>query len=535
MQRPGDHVGRVQLGDRAGDPRVPPHAPQLRGAGVERLPHEQVGEAHRPRRGFDEQLADHAGLERVQHGVLVQLGSVYEHRDLDVAADHRGQPQYRHRRLGEAGEPAAQDVSDAVGYPRQRSSVALAGQQPCRLLQVERVAVGPGGEHPRRVVVRTPAGDRGQHVADLAFGQAGQHHPRRPVGGDGGQQVVEARLGLGTEREHEHHACGRRRVEQPPQQRTGLGVGAVDVVEHDRHRSIGVRAEVAGRGAVQPEPIDHRIDGAAGNGVVGQQSVQALGPDAGVELGGQCAEHLHPGPGGPPGLVLGAAADGHPPSLRDQPPAQVGQQRGLAAARLAGDERDARIARPAGRRPHLQRAQRVRTTDEDPRRTRGRRGRGLRSRTGRRRRYHRCNRRHRRHDNYGMRGPDEVDRLVEHVLLELAQPRTGIEPELVAEHASSAAQRGERLALPSGRVLREGQQSPALLAQRMVAHELPGVQARLDVLSRAQARVGQPFERDQPQLLQPPGLGRGPLLRAELGQGVPAPEREGTLERGDVV
>ncbi len=184
-------VRGVQLGHRIGDPGVPAPAPQGGDAGVERLPHEQVREAHGAGRGLHQQPADHTGLERVQHGVLVDLGGADQQLGVDVAADHRRDPQRRDGLLRQPPEAAAQDVGHAFGYLRGRDESALAGQQPRALDDVEGIPVGAFGEGVDDQVVRRRPEHAADHLGDRRAIETVEPHPGRAVPGQRAEQVVE--------------------------------------------------------------------------------------------------------------------------------------------------------------------------------------------------------------------------------------------------------------------------------------------------------------------------------------------------------
>jgi hypothetical protein len=108
-------------------------------------------------------------------------------------------------------------------------------------------------------------------------------------------------------------------------------------------------------------------------------------------------------------------------------------------------------------------------------------------------------------------------------LLEIDQPPPRVDPELVGEQIARAAERGQRLALPSARILAGGQQPPALLPERRVAHESLGFDHRVGVVTAPHPRVDQPFPGHQPPLVQPGRLRRGPPFGGELREGRSAP------------
>ena len=68
-------------------------------------------------------------------------------------------------------------------------------------------------------------------------------------------------------------------------------------------------------------------------------------------------------------------------------------------------------------------------------------------------------------------GASSARRLRQHLRLQRAQRRPGIDAELVGQGRRARAQRGERVGLPVRAVQREGEQPPALLAQRVLPEQ----------------------------------------------------------------
>ncbi len=132
----------------------------------------------------------------------------------------------------------------------------------------------------------------------------------------------------------------------------------------------------------------------------------------------------------------------------------------------------------------------------------------------------------------GALGKHEVEGRVlgEDVRLHLAQRGARVDAELVGQGRAGPAEGGEGVALPAAAVEAEGQQPPALLAQRILAGEGFEVGHGLGVQAESQPRVGVPLARHQAQLGEPAHLGLGPLLLGEVGVGGAAPEPERGLK-----
>ena len=78
-------------------------------------------------------------------------------------------------------------------------------------------------------------------------------------------------------------------------------------------------------------------------------------------------------------------------------------------------------------------------------------------------------------DSEGGRRRGEVGVLAQHRELEGREPGTGLDPELVREPLPRGAEHGERFGLPVGAVVREGDDRPPVLAQRLFAEQALGV------------------------------------------------------------
>ena len=78
-------------------------------------------------------------------------------------------------------------------------------------------------------------------------------------------------------------------------------------------------------------------------------------------------------------------------------------------------------------------------------------------------------------DRKGGRRRGEVGVLAQHRELEGREPGAGLDAELVREPLARGAEHGERLGLPIGAVVRERDDRPTVLAQRLLAEQALGV------------------------------------------------------------
>jgi hypothetical protein len=253
----------------------------------------------------------------------------------------------------------------------------------------------------------------------------------------------------------------------------------------------------------------HRIEDAARTGGrTGEQRVAAGSGQAGLEelTDDAEAERL---------LELAAASGEHAHRAGRSQPARLGEQPGLADARRALDEQQARLA---GRQvvegcpdhPHLAVAveQIVRG------RLRGGLGCGVFLRGA------------------GPLGGDrERRRLREDLLLALPQCRPRVHAELVGERGARPAEGAQCIGLPVCPVEGEGEQPPPLLAQRRLGDH--GLELGHEQRGLAESQPGreQPFPSHLPQPGEPGDLGLGPRLVGPFGQRRATPERQRIAEQ----
>ena len=124
----------------------------------------------------------------------------------------------------------------------------------------------------------------------------------------------------------------------------------------------------------------------------------------------------------------------------------------------------------------------------------------------------------------------EVRRLGEDLRLERAQGGTGVDAQLVGEHLAGPAQRRQRRGLAVRPVEREGEEAPALLAERVLVDE------RLEVaddelgLTELEARGEEAFAGHRSELGEPGDLRLRPRLPRVVGVGGAAPQPERGLQ-----
>ena len=95
-------IGAVKLLERLRDAPVHPHAPRRRQLVIERLAHERVREVEpgrRPRQ-LDNEPRCHRFVQRGEQRLLVEVGHLLEHVELEVAARHRGRGHHDVGRVG---------------------------------------------------------------------------------------------------------------------------------------------------------------------------------------------------------------------------------------------------------------------------------------------------------------------------------------------------------------------------------------------------------------------------------------------------
>ena len=285
--------------------------------------HERVGE--RVPTGRARRLADQAELrrlvERVEQLVARRAARALDRREVERRADHRADREGLVHRVGQPGEPPADDLAHALGDAevgdRARGGPAPVvvlhdraglGEVAQHLTDEERVALGLGvqrrGEIPAALGelvtgdVRHEAGDlvlvEALEVEAVDAGLAPEvaEHVRERMA------AVEVGVAVRAEEEHAHR---RRRPEQVTEQDERRLVGPVQVVEHEHHgrrgRDLG---EQVGDRVEQPEALGlgvghHRL-GEAGDATreVGDDAheLAAERADLGAHLIGRRDEHV---------------------------------------------------------------------------------------------------------------------------------------------------------------------------------------------------------------------------------------------------
>ena len=114
----------------------------------------------------------------------------------------------------------------------------------------------------------------------------------------------------------------------------------------------------------------------------------------------------------------------------------------------------------------------------------------------------------------------------QHGELEGREARAGLDAELVREPLPRGAEHGERFRLPVGAVVRERDDRPPVLAQRLFAQQALGVRDQRAVLARREPRVEQLLLRARADLVQPQRLHDAGLPVRDVLQRRAAPHRE---------
>ena len=367
----------VVVGDAGRDERV---LAGLRGLGLERarqrqvqlrvlarqqvvvddLAQQRVAELVAPARVGD----DHVGLGGLAHDGA-QLGAaeaagVGEH---VVRQDPRGgeQPQHLLGRLAEALDPHHQRVA-------QRRRQAAAAVEPGReqLLGEQRVALAARVQALDELGVGRPAEDVGEQVGELVARQARQLDPARAgvaleLGEQRAQRVAAVQL-VGAVGRDDEDALGPQAAPEEDEEGAGRAVGPVDVLEHERERLLAAEVVEQREQRLEQARLAERRLGAArrlgiggrGRGAAAELREQRgeLGADArgqrvedGVALARERAQDAHDRRVGQLLLAeLDALADLHATARLPRPARELGQEAGLAYARLTRDEGERRPA-----------------------------------------------------------------------------------------------------------------------------------------------------------------------------------------------
>ena len=150
-----------------------------------------------------------------------------------------------------------------------------------------------------------------------------------------------------------------------------------------------------------------------------------------------------------------------------------------------------------------------------------------------------------RHDPAGEHGPDDLAFLVrrnrcvghgkprlvaENLRLETLELWAGLDPELVDEAGACILVHLQGLCLPARTIQREHQLSPERLAKRVVADECLELADDVAVAPELEVGVDSLPMDDEPQLFESPDLRLREVVKRELGERRPAPERERLLK-----
>ena len=109
--------------------------------------------------------------------------------------------------------------------------------------------------------------------------------------------------------------------------------------------------------------------------------------------------------------------------------------------------------------------------------------------------------------------------------MQVAQLRAGLDADLLDERRSRPPVDLERFGLAPRAIQREHQLPVQPLAERVLGDERLELADELAMRAGGELGVDRLLERGQPQLLQPPDLGRGERLVGHVGQRRAAPER----------
>ncbi len=116
--------------------------------------------------------------------------------------------------------------------------------------------------------------------------------------------------------------------------------------------------------------------------------------------------------------------------------------------------------------------------------------------------------------------------LAQHGVVQATELGTGLDADLLHEHAARIAIGGQRLSLPSGAVEREHALDVQPLLERMSRDERFELPDHLQVPSADEVLVDGQLAGAKPQLLEPADLGSRERLADDVGQSVAAPEGE---------
>ena len=124
----------------------------------------------------------------------------------------------------------------------------------------------------------------------------------------------------------------------------------------------------------------------------------------------------------------------------------------------------------------------------------------------------------------------QLRRLREHLGLERAEARTGVDAQLLGQGRACPPQGRECVRLTLRAVQGQHQEPPALLPQRVLRDQRFEVTHEHRCVAQLQTCVEQPFAGDRSELGQPDGLGLDPRLARVLGVRRTPPQAQGLLE-----
>ena len=116
--------------------------------------------------------------------------------------------------------------------------------------------------------------------------------------------------------------------------------------------------------------------------------------------------------------------------------------------------------------------------------------------------------------------------LPQYLLLEIAEPRGGLDAELLEQMCSTHTVGLERLSLAATAIERHHQQREQILACRVLSHQPFQLAEDVPLAPACEIRLDPQFNRLQALVLQPLGRRPCPLLVLQLSERRPAPELE---------
>ena len=122
--------------------------------------------------------------------------------------------------------------------------------------------------------------------------------------------------------------------------------------------------------------------------------------------------------------------------------------------------------------------------------------------------------------------------LTEDAQLELPERRPGVDAELLDERPAAALEPMQRVGLPAAAVQREHQLAAQAFAKRVLRDERLELRHQLVMAAERQLSVDAILDRRETELLEPGDLALRERLVSQLGQRLPAPERERLAQAG---